>query len=139
MEARLELPGDPAHLDALMAFLGEFWQSAALPEEAKFPFELSLEELFMNVAMHGSAGSATPRTVKMRITAADGEVRVDLKDDGIAFDPFAEAPVPDLDIDIEDRPVGGLGVFLVKEMMDQVTYERRGEHNCISLSKRVDA
>ncbi|MGA0840796.1 MAG: ATP-binding protein [Pseudomonadales bacterium] len=139
MEASLELRGEPDQLDTLMAFLGEFWQSAALPEAGRFPFELSLEELFMNVAMHGSAGTEAPRTVEIRIAVDAGEVRVDLKDDGVAFDPFSEAPVPDLDEAIEDRPVGGLGVFLVKEMMDQVAYERRGQHNCLTLRKRIDA
>ncbi len=59
-----------------------------------------------------------------------------IEDDGIAFDPLI-APPPDLDSDIEDRPIGGLGVYLVKEMMDEVEYARADGRNRVTLVKNV--
>lgn len=136
MEARIELPGTAEQLDTVMGFLSAFWGDADLPPGGQFPFELSLEELFMNVAMHGSAGSDTPRTVVLALHAAGSTVTAVIEDDGIAFDPL-NAPPPDLDSDIEDRPIGGLGVYLVKEMMDQVDYARADGRNRVTLVKNV--
>jgi len=136
MEARIELPGTAEQLDSVIGFLSSFWADAGLPPGGQFPFELSLEELFMNVAMHGSAGAETPRTVVLALRADGTTVTTVIEDDGVAFDPL-NAPPPDLESDIEDRPIGGLGVYLVKEMMDRVDYARVDGRNRVTLVKDV--
>ncbi len=68
----------------------------------------------------------------------DGELALCLEDDGPAFDPLA-APMPDLDAPIEDRPIGGLGIHLLREMMDELEYTRLDSRNRLTLRKRIAA
>ena len=67
------------------------------------------------------------------LTEQDGALTVVLEDDGIAFNPFSEAAMPDLEASVEERRIGGLGVYFVKSLMDEASYERRGEWNRITL------
>jgi serine/threonine-protein kinase RsbW len=129
------LPGEESRLLEAMAFLHVFWQAESLPDELLFPFELALEEVFMNVAMHGG-GEQGPATVWLELERTDGKLNLSLSDDGPAFDPLA-LPTPDLDAPLEERPVGGLGVYLVREMMDDVSYSHRGGRNCLSMWKSL--
>ncbi len=129
------LPGEESRLQEAMAFLHGFWQTESLPDELLFPFELALEEVFMNVAMHGG-GEQGPATVWLELERADGRLNLSLSDDGRAFDPLA-LPTPDLDAPLEERPVGGLGVYLVREMMDDVSYSYQGGRNCLSMWKSL--
>ena len=66
-----------------------------------------------------------------------GSVTVTITDNGPEFDPFKQAS-PDTTLSIEDRPIGGLGIFLVQKLMDEVAYERRDDHNVVKLVKRLD-
>ncbi len=129
------LPGEESRLQEAMAFLHGFWQTESLPDELLFPFELALEEVFMNVAMHGG-GEQGPATVWLELERADDRLNLSLSDDGRAFDPLA-LPTPDLDAPLEERPVGGLGVYLVREMMDDVSYSYQGGRNCLSMWKSL--
>jgi serine/threonine-protein kinase RsbW len=129
------LPGEESRLQDAMAFLHGFWQTESLPDELLFPFELALEEVFMNVAMHGG-GEQGPATVWLELECADGRLNLSLSDDGRAFDPLS-LPTPDLNAPLEERPVGGLGVHLVREMMDGVSYSYRGGRNCLSMWKSL--
>jgi anti-sigma regulatory factor (Ser/Thr protein kinase) len=74
--------------------------------------------------------------VWLELERADGKLNLSLSDDGPAFDPLA-LPTPDLDAPLEERPVGGLGVYLVREMMDDVSYSHRGGRNCLSMWKSL--
>ena len=82
-------------------------------------------------------GDAGPREIRVRMEADGTELRAEVEDDAVAFDPFAEAPPPDLTSDVDDRRVGGLGVFLVQKTMDHVSYRREGDRNLILLSKSI--
>jgi serine/threonine-protein kinase RsbW len=61
---------------------------------------------------------------------------VTIEDDGVAFDPLARA-APDVTADLDEREIGGLGIHLVRTLMDGMTYERRGERNVLVIVKRV--
>ena len=62
-----------------------------------------------------------------------------LEDDGITFDPFTATPEPDLEAGVNERRIGGLGVYFVQSLMDEVAYERRDNHNRITLIQRNPA
>jgi anti-sigma regulatory factor (Ser/Thr protein kinase) len=134
-ERRTTVSGDAAQLPVLVAFLQQFWSDHSLPAPEAFPFELSLEEIFMNVAMHGVTATHRPQ-VEVCLKHADGGVILTITDDGPAFDPL-QAPPPDLEADLEDRPVGGLGIHLVREMMDEVTYQRLDGRNLLRMRRRL--
>jgi anti-sigma regulatory factor (Ser/Thr protein kinase) len=63
-------------------------------------------------------------------------LKLTLTDDGPPFDPFSQA-APDTTLSIEDRPIGGLGIHLVRKLMDEISYERRDGHNVVVLVKRL--
>jgi anti-sigma regulatory factor (Ser/Thr protein kinase) len=136
-EARLAVPGDVAQLPVLAHFLQQFWSTAGLPAAALNSFELALEEIFMNVVMHGSDaahGGSVPR-VEVSVARVSGGVTMTVEDDGPPFDPLS-LPAPDVAASLGERPIGGLGVFLVRQLMDSVSYTRFGACNRLSVIKR---
>jgi len=135
-ERRTSVSNDASQLSVLNDFLQEFWSAASLPPAQAMTFELALEEVFMNVVMHGShPGTVSLVDVSLIFTA--GGVTMTVEDTGPAFDPLT-LPRPNIEAGIDDRPVGGLGVFLVRELMDAVTYQRIGTHNQLRMTKRID-
>lgn len=135
-EADIELDGRSEQLGEVTAFLHDFWRAEGLPEAAAFPFELSLEELFMNVAMHGTADPGSPPRVRVCLRRDGDRVELNFRDRGTPFDPLT-LPSPDLSDDLDARTVGGLGVFLVREMMDEVEYRREDGWNSLRVARRI--
>ena len=127
---------DAAALPPLQSFLGDFWTSEHLPDSARFPFELALEVIFINVVMHGSHGRHDV-WAEVTLRHENHLAEMVLRDNGNLFDPLA-APPPDLDAAMEDRPVGGLGIHLIRTLMDEVTYQSLEGCNVLTLRKRLD-
>ncbi|MDD1633190.1 MAG: ATP-binding protein [Methylococcaceae bacterium] len=109
----------------------------ALPDhDLAFSANLCLEELITNTIVHGLKGAAD-RFIHVRMSISDEWLEILLKDDAPRFDPFMQAPRPNLDLDINERPIGGLGVHLVKRLMDDVHAYSDGTGNLIVLLKRL--
>lgn len=134
-ERQTSVPSDAAQLPELSQFLRDFWTEFNLPASEVLAFELALEEVFMNVVMHGSVAAEAP-SVNVSLTWLDSGVTLTVEDDGAPFDPLS-LPAPDVTASLERRPVGGLGVFLVRQIMDSVVYERRGTMNQLRMRKSV--
>jgi len=124
-ERRMAVPRDAAHLAALTQFLQVFWS-----------FELALEEVFMNVVMHGSPAGTAP-CVEVSLTLTDAELTMTVEDDGPEFNPLS-LPPPDVTASLGERPIGGHGVFLVRQVMDAVSYQRVGARNRLRMTKRIN-
>ena len=131
----LELSADMAGLEKADKTLDELALAVHLPEETLFQVRLVLEEVLMNVISYGAGGGAVPH-VQLNMAQKDGTLSMEIADNGIAFDPL-QLPAPDLDAEIDDRPIGGLGIFLVRELMDSVTYRRDGDWNRLMVTKTV--
>ena len=135
-EQQTSVAAEAAHLPQLTAFLQQFWSSASLPPGECLAFELALEEIFMNVVMHGAAGEE-PRQVQVSLALSPEGLTMTVEDDGPGFDPLS-LPPPDVTASLAMRPVGGLGVFLVRKVMDTVSYARVAGRNQLRMSKRLD-
>jgi len=125
----------PARRDALPqvdTFLAEVCAAAGLGRDACLRLTLLVEELFTNTVVHGH-GADSDEPVRLDCDVTPGRIALTYEDTGPAHDPFGQVVVPDADADIEDRPVGGLGVLLVSAMAQQVEYRRDGDRNRISL------
>lgn len=131
----LDLMADMTGLEKADRALDEFAVRVAWSDTALFQVRLVLEEIMMNVISYGSDGAAIPH-VRLHLAQDGAALSMEIADDGIAFDPL-QAPAPDLDADIDDRPIGGLGVFLVRELMDSVTYRREAGWNRLSVTKTL--
>lgn len=133
-ERHAAVRNEAAQLPALTRFLQDFWSAARLPPEQAPPFELALEEVFMNIVMHGSpAGTAR---VEVSLVLAGEGLTMTVEDDGPQFDPLS-LPLPDVTSGLEERPVGGLGVFLTRKMMDEVRYQRVAARNRLTMTRRI--
>ncbi len=121
-------PADlPKALDALEAILTSRGLSASLRGELR----LITEEAATNVLKYASA-----QNIELTLELDEREARLELRDDGLPFDPL-EAPPPDLDSPLDERPVGGLGIHLLKELTDRIRYRREAGFNVLSLAKRL--
>jgi anti-sigma regulatory factor (Ser/Thr protein kinase) len=92
------------------------------------------EEVLTNVAKYGFEPGEAPE-VELRVSLADGAAVLEFRDRGRPFDPLAE-PAPDLELPPEDRPLGGLGLAVVRALVDEARYEREGAANVLRLVKR---
>jgi serine/threonine-protein kinase RsbW len=133
---RTAVPADAAQLGVLTEFLREFGSAAALAPSQVGSLELALEEIFMNIVMHGSQPGIAPR-VEVSLNLGTDAVTMTVEDDGPRFDPLS-LPPPDVTASLADRKVGGLGVFLVRNIMDTVSYARIAGRNQLRMSKRLD-
>ncbi|MBR6855400.1 MAG: ATP-binding protein [Fibrobacter sp.] len=95
---------------------------------------LALEEAVSNVMLYAYP-EGTEGQVEVEAAILDDRLEFKVSDSGVAFDPTV-ARAPDLAADLKDRPIGGLGIFLVKRIMDQVTYTRENGKNILSMTKK---
>ena len=114
-----------------------FAEANEWPPDLGFAVRLILEELVLNAVIHGSDDATT--TVRLFLESGPDSVRIEMTDNGREFNPLEDAPAPDLDSDVADRHVGGLGVHLVKSMADVFKYERVDGFNRTIVVKRRDA
>jgi anti-sigma regulatory factor (Ser/Thr protein kinase) len=124
-------------MDELASVLEEVDKMATLAQwSPAFQLQVGLviEELVVNAITYGGQRS-TQGWIRLKLTGDDRGLHIQLEDNGIAFDPFYLLPPPDTESDLEDRPIGGLGVHLVRKMTDEQSYERIGGVNRIQLTK----
>jgi anti-sigma regulatory factor (Ser/Thr protein kinase) len=101
-------------------------------------FATAAEEILANVANHAwPPGEDRRFDVWIRVTTADGTTRAGLvvEDDGIAFDPTRYAVTPDIEADLDDRSIGGLGVHMIRRLTDEQHYARVGNRNVMQIGK----
>jgi serine/threonine-protein kinase RsbW len=134
-ERRTSVPGEAAQLAVLAQFLHEFWSASDLPPGQSVPFEIALEEIFMNVVMHGTPAGSKSR-VEVYLGLVDDNLTLAVEDHGPPFDPLT-VPAPDTHAPLEERHVGGLGVYFVRQLMDAVSYQRVGPCNQLRMTKHV--
>ncbi len=125
----------PAKVESLSEFTEKVLTRArevALPEDKYNTLELCLEELVVNVCNYAYGDNEGDITVSCEVEN-ENKFTVEIRDSGVAFNPL-ELEKPDINADIEDRPIGGLGVFLVKNMTDDVQYLREDNQNVFRFS-----
>ncbi len=97
-----------------------------------FKVKLAIEELGINIANHGRVDDIPE--IEIVVDSSPEKLTITIEDDGRPFDPLHDAPPPDLTSALEDRPVGGLGIHFVREMMDEMTYRHENGKNCLALT-----
>jgi anti-sigma regulatory factor (Ser/Thr protein kinase) len=103
--------------------------------DAVYLARLAIEELVTNCIKYGYDDS-NDHTIDIVLAVNGDALKVEVIDDGHAFNPL-EVPPPDLSLAVEDRPIGGLGIHLLRALADEVTYERRDRTNRLTLTKRM--
>jgi serine/threonine-protein kinase RsbW len=132
----VEIVNDLSEIARVATRLRAFGCAHRLPERFVDQFVLALDELVANTVLHGLSADVRA-TILIRITLDAVRFGMEISDPGRPFDPLHEAPAPDLDSPLEQRRIGGLGVYFVRKMMDDVTYRREGDRNVLTLSKSL--
>ena len=129
---------DADNLQYIQGFVEELGEREAWPESLTFKVNLVLEELGINILTHGGKGMERRPEIEIVLTSEDHALTIEVLDDGHPFDPLQDSPNPDLAATIEDRPVGGLGIHLVRSLMDDLHYQRDAGRNRLTLVARRD-
>jgi sigma-B regulation protein RsbU (phosphoserine phosphatase) len=128
IEARLE------NLEAVLDFVVEQLEKTRCPPKTQNQISIAVEEVFVNIVRY--AYSPGTGMAAIRVWASVDEIRLEFEDSGKPYNPL-EKEDPDLSVPVDDRPIGGLGIFMVKKLMDSVEYRHDGGQNLLILKKTV--
>ena len=136
MRAKLSLKvkSDREELDGITSAIEAFSADEDWSTDLLFRINLVIEELVLNIIDYGYDDN--DHEIELDFKSDANAVTIDITDEGRAFDPLNDAPEPDIDSPLEDRHVGGLGVYLARTMMDELTYRRENSRNHLTLVKR---
>jgi len=116
--------------------LDHFIQLHHLPPKIAFVLQLSLEELITNCIKYNMDAGTHP-IIEINLRYEPGLLIIEMEDDSAPFN-LLEAEIPKINVSIQDRELGGLGIHLVRSLMDEVQYKRNGHKNCIRLKKSFE-
>jgi anti-sigma regulatory factor (Ser/Thr protein kinase) len=131
-----ELRNDLSELTNLGEKLESVGSALGLSRRCLFEINLALDELFTNIISYGFQDQSE-HFIRVHISTDCDVLTVVLEDDGIAFNPVDRIP-PELPCSLEECKVGGLGIHLVKNLVDDVVYQRRPHTNVLTLKKNIE-
>ncbi len=131
----LVVKNDLAEIPRLAKFVSAFCGRHGLSQDAEFDLTLALDEILVNVIRHGYQDQGS-HEIGLSFALDAGELTVSVEDDAAPFNPL-EAPPPNLNLPLEERRPGGLGIHLVKNLMDELHYQRRGGRNVLTMKKNL--
>ena len=136
MEGRLFLlRNDLSELERLSQGVSSWCGVNAVSAEAEYQVNLALDEIVSNVIRHGWKDGGEHQ-LQVSLSCAGNELTVEVEDDAPPFNPL-EAPPPDLTKPLEERAVGGLGIHLVRQIMDGLEYRQQDGRNFLVMKKRI--
>jgi serine/threonine-protein kinase RsbW len=133
--ATLSLYADLAQLATIRGFLARVGHDQKLDDREIYDLQLAVDEACSNVVKHGYGGQGGE--IEITMEREEDKVRVTIRDWGRSFEP-QEIPTPDVTASLEDRRLGGLGLFLIQQVMDDVHFEfDRKEGNLLTMVKQL--
>lgn len=133
-EKVLKVAADTEKLYEVQGFVDAELEANGCPMKTQMLIDVSLEELFVNIAHY--AYPEGNGWAEIRVGVTDGVASITLIDGGIPYDPLKK-PDPDVTLAAEDRQIGGLGIYMVKKKMDEMTYEHRDGKNVLTIRKKL--
>jgi serine/threonine-protein kinase RsbW len=134
-EYRLDVPPDIAGIPRLLDWVETCCSESEVGGDAASKLVLALDEAVANVINYAFIGVALPHRIAVALEIDGDRVAAEITDNGRPFDPSA-APEPDCTMPLESRDVGGLGIHLIRRVVDRVQYRRFGDENHLRLEKR---
>jgi anti-sigma regulatory factor (Ser/Thr protein kinase) len=130
MSEEITAPADREGVLSILGLLDEVLARAKITEPALSEVHLAVDEAVVNILSYSNA-----KDISLLIDITGDTIKIVISDDGIPFDPL-HAPLPDTDAPLEEREPGGLGIFLIRESMDEVSYKYHGGKNIFNMIKR---
>ncbi len=131
LEARVE------NLDKVLQFIDEQLEQSDCPLKTQMKIDIAVEEVFVNVASYAYVPGTGPVTVCVEFEQAPKAVIITFTDFGIPYDPMAKDD-PDVTLPVQERQIGGLGIFMVKKSMDDMSYRYHNGQNILVIRKNFE-
>ncbi|MBQ5952227.1 MAG: anti-sigma factor antagonist [Lachnospiraceae bacterium] len=135
-EGDLDIEAVPENLNDVLAYVDRRLEAVDCPMKAQMQIDVAVEEIFINIAQYAYHPEKGRAKVRVEVSEEPVTVTITFIDRGIPYDPLARED-PDVTLPAEDRPIGGLGIFMVKNTMDDVTYEYKDGSNILRLKKNL--
>lgn len=132
----MTIPATVENIEKVTAFVDEQLEQIDCPPKAQMQIDIAIDELFGNIAQYAYNPATGPATVRVEVTQSPISVVITFIDHGIPYDPLKTAD-PDITLSAEDREIGGLGIFMVKKTMDEITYEYKNGQNILQIRKDI--
>jgi len=136
IQSRLVVRADSAAMRQVDGFVAAFVSEGGIADDEAQRILILLEELLTNLIKYGYPNRSERGQAEIVLGLDGSRLEIEFIDDGCAFDPLA-APLPNPDEPLEARPIGGLGIHLLRSLTNEVHYERRNENNITRLIRIV--
>ena len=126
------------NLNRVLACVDEELETAGCSMKTQMQVDIAVEEMFVNIANYAYAPGEGDADVCVETEETDGgkRIRITLADQGKPYDPLMQE-APDVSLPAEKRKIGGLGIFMARKNMDEMTYEYRDGRNILTMFKRI--
>lgn len=124
------------NLEKVTSFVDERLEVAACPLKVQMEINIAIDEIFSNIAHYAYCPGTGMVTVRIEIMKEPLTACISFIDQGIPYNPLS-APNPDISLSAEERQLGGLGIYLVRRSMDEVSYEYQEGENILTIKKRL--
>lgn len=129
-----DLKNDLAEIARLSETVDEIGRNYGIPAEILYAVNLALDEILTNVISYGYAEPGE-QVIRVRLTIAANELVAEIEDEARPFNPL-EAPAPEVNAPLQDKPLGGLGIHLARTMTDAMAYRRENGKNILTFRKK---
>ena len=124
------------NIEAVTDFVNEQLEALDCPMKAQMQIDIAIDELFGNIAHYAYNPEIGKATVRVEVIEDPLAVTITFIDNGVPYDPLAKAD-PDTTLSAEERDIGGLGIYMVKKSMDDITYEYKDGQNILKIKKKL--
>ena len=124
------------NIEVVTDFVNQQLELLECPMKAQMQIDIAIDELFSNIAHYSYNPEVGQATVRVEVVENPLAVTITFIDNGIPYDPLAKED-PDLTLSAEERQIGGLGIYMVKKSMDEITYEYKVGQNILSIKKCI--
>ena len=132
----LTVEAKTTNIEAVTNFVNEQLEALDCPMKAQMQIDIAIDEIFSNIAHYAYNPEIGKATVRVEVTEDPLAVVITFIDNGVPYDPLAKAD-PDTTLSAEERDIGGLGIFMVKKTMDEITYEYKDGQNILAIKKNL--
>ena len=124
------------NIEVVTDFVNQQLEELACPMKAQMQINIAIDELFSNIAHYSYNPEIGQATVRVEVMENPLAVSITFIDNGVPYDPLSKED-PDLTLSAEERQIGGLGIYVVKKSMDEITYEYKDGQNILSIKKCI--
>lgn len=133
----LVIEADRMNLPQVQTFIDEQLEEAGCPMLTQTAIDIAVEELFVNIASYAYSEDTGTAVIQVTMHEEPLSVEITFIDNGVPYDPLAKAD-PDTTLSAKERKKGGLGIFMVKNSMDNVSYEYKDGKNILTITKNLN-